>query len=437
MTKHLITSLIMLSSVFVTQFSSASLYPFNPSSPMYIGGGFNPFKPNEGYLDCIDYDNTKSLDTPNNRELYITVSKVESRKDFYSKTDFSASVSASYGPFSGSGSVNKMDEVSFNENDFHWVVVMKSNMGRWGLVNPRLQPSLSSMSDDQLYRRCGSEIVTQQSKGVMIYALVTVHNMSQSERHEFESQIGAGFNNVVYGASVAAKFKSIVQFSYAVGSVSMLVDAFGGEGIKRFADIVGGSTDQSFANFEKLPDLINAYVKDFNPQNAVPLDYTTTSLAAFKPDLQVKYSDFKTAEVGAIYIRYIDTLKTIEKIDNILSPNYGSDESLTDSVRSGLESARSLYLDNQYALYDAGRKCFNPTQDNFCKLPKISDIKVVWPRGNINKICTQKRDDALGKNYYPYEFYQMAVKRNLIPILDINDNGSLSIVGYNKCLDEY
>jgi hypothetical protein len=310
-------------------------------------------------------------------------------------------------------------------------------MGRWGLVNPRLKKTSSELSSDQLYVRCGSEIVTQQSVGVMIYALVTVHNVSQSERHELESKIGGGYKNVALSADVSAKYKSIVEFSYAVGTVSMLVEAFGGEGIKKFADIVGGGGPNDFANFEKLPDLINAYVKDFDPQNAVPLDYTTTSLAAFKTGLPARVGDFNSTEVGAIYVRYIDSVKTLERIDSLLSPNNSSEIVLSDSQRIGLEEARKLYQNNLNVLYSAGVECFNEKNNGQCKLPAIKDINVVWPKSDINKLCARKRDDALAKNYLPYEYYLMAVRRNLVPIIDFTQNGVLGVVGYNKCANEY
>jgi len=413
--------------------AQAADYTYHPSSPMYLSGGFNPYKPTEAYLECIDHEGIKPLDTPANRDLTITIDTVKSRHDLYSKTDMSASVSGSYGPFSGSASVNKLDEVTFNENDFNWIIVLKSDMGKYGLKNPRLSNTASNLSSDQLYARCGSEIVTQERRGVMLYAFVSVHNLSQSERHEMEATLDGGFNNAVYSVEASAKYRSILQFSYAIGTVSIRVHAQGGDGLSRLADIIGGG-ENNFANYGKLPDLVNAYVKSFNPANAVPLQYFTTSLNAFKAGLPTRYGDFHSAQVGQLYEKYLDTLKTIQRIDTLLSPNTTSDLILSDEQRNTLENIRSRYQINFEKLYVAGRRCFEEKAS--CSLPKVNDIKVTWPREDANKICDRKRDDALTKGYYPLNYYEMARSRNLVPIIG-HSNGKIGVIGYGDCNKEY
>jgi len=422
----------LLITVFICS-AQASDYTYHPSSPMYLSGGFNPYKPTEAYLECIDHDGIKSLDTPSNQNLTITIDTVKSRHDLYSKTDMSASVSGSYGPFSGSASINKLDEITFNENDFNWIIVLKSDMGKYGLKNPRLNNSLSNLPSMQLFSRCGSEIVTQERRGVMLYAFISVHNLSQSERHEMESTIGGGFNNTAFSAAASAKYRSILQFSYAVGTVSIRIQAQGGEGLSKLADIIGGG-ENNFANYGRLPDIVNDYVKSFNPSNAVPLQYFTTSLNAFKTGLPARFGDFQSALVGQLYEKYLDSLKTIQKVDSLLSPNNTNDINITDNDRKSLETVREVYQGNLEKLYAAGRLCFDDKSN--CLLPKINDVRVNWPKGDINKICSNKRDDALVKGYYPLNYYEMARKRDLVPIIG-HINNTIGIIGYGECMREF
>lgn len=412
----------------------AAQYSYHPLSPMYLGGGFNPFNPTEAYLRCLNPAKTIPLETPNNRDLSIQISVVKSRHDLYSKTDMSASVSGSYGPFSGGGSVTKMDEITFNENDFHWIIVLKSDMGKYGLENPQLTDEVKNMSSDQILNRCGSEIVTQERRGVMLYALVTVHNLSQSERHEMETKIGGGINTGIYSVAVSGKYKSILQFSYAVGTVSIALEAQGGSGIKDLADIIGGG-ENNFANYSKLPDIVNAYVKGFNPDNAVPLQYFSTSLTAFKTGVTLRSSDFQATQVGLIYEKYLDINKTISRIDTLLSPNNNTGIEISQHQRQELSDVRDIYEKYRDDLYDAGRKCFNEKL-NSCKTPKTREPVITWPKLNPNKLCKIKRDDVLLKGLYPQAYYNLAESRNLVPILGSTATG-IEIVGYYPCEEEY
>lgn len=425
--------LLSLLILFTMPSAQAADYTYHPSAPMYLGGGFNPYKPTEAYLDCIDHDGIKPLDTPANRELTITIDTVKSRHDLYSKTEMSASIAGSYGPFSGSGSVNKLDEITFNENDFNWIIVLKSDMGKYGLKNPRPNATLTQLSSAQSFDRCGSEIVVQERRGVIFYAFVSVHNLSKSERHEMEAAIDGGFNNSIYSIEASAKYKSILQFSYAIGTVSIRIHAQGGEGISKLADIVGGG-ENNFANYGRLPDLVKDYVKSFNPTNAVPLQYFTTSLNSFKAGLPAKYGNFHATQVGQLYEKYLDTQKTIQRIDAILSPNSTSGLVITDAERTALEVARQSYHENLEKLYITGRGCFDDKAP--CNLPKLSDYKINWPKEDPNNKCESKRDDALTKGYYPMDFYEIARSRNLVPIIG-HSKGKIGIVGYGHCSEEY
>lgn len=432
--KNFVKTFVHLFVVFFIGATQAAEYTYHPSSPMHLGGGFNPYKPTEAYLECVEHDGLKPLDTPANRELTITIDTVKSRHDLYSKTEMSAAVSGSYGPFSGSGSINKLDEITFNENDFNWIIVLKSDMGKYGLKNPRPNAELKQLSSAQAYDRCGSEIVVQERRGVMLYAFVSVHNLSQSERHEMESAIDGGFNNSIYSVEASAKYQSILKFSYAVGTVSIRVHAQGGAGLAELADIVGGG-ENSFANYERLPDLVNKYVKSFNPNTAVPLQYFTTSLKSFKAGLPTRYGDFHSALVGQLYEKYLDALKIVQRIDALLSPNANHDINISDTERTSLEGSRRRYQDNLDKLYTAGKSCFDE-KAAICSLPKISDFKIHWPKENIGRMCEKKRNDALSKGYYPQDYYEIASRRNLVPIVG-HTNGKIGIIGYGDCNKEY
>lgn len=426
--------LVPVCSLFGREAIQAAEYAYHPSSPMHLGGGFNPYKPTEAYLECVDHDGLKPLDTPANRELTITIDTVKSRHDLYSKTEMSAAVSGSYGPFSGSGSINKLDEISFNENDFNWIIVLKSDMGKYGLKNPRPNVELKQLSLTDAYDRCGSEIVVQERRGVMLYAFVSVHNLSHSERHELESVINGGFNNYIYSMETSAKYQSILKFSYAVGTVSIRVHAQGGAGLTELADIVGGG-ENNFANYERLPDLVNKYVKSFNPKTAVPLQYFTTSLKSFKANLPPRYADFRSAQVGQLYEKYLDALKAVQRIDALLSPNANSDVNISEAERTSLEGSRRRYQYNLDKLYTAGKSCFDE-KAALCSLPKLSDFKIHWPKENVERMCEKKRIDALNKRYYPHDYYEIAARRNLVPIIG-HTQGKIGIIGYGDCTKEY
>ena len=54
---------------------------------------------------------------------------------------------------SGEGSVQLENESTFQSDSLSWLLLFKSDYGRYVLRNPRLQPELSDMPEDLLYER--------------------------------------------------------------------------------------------------------------------------------------------------------------------------------------------------------------------------------------------------------------------------------------------
>lgn len=207
--------------------SIAGNYAYYPNSPLHMGGGYNPYLPDEIYLNCIEHDGEGPVDSDGATSTYVSLEQVKTREDFYRHIDFSASIAGSYKFYKGETSVQMESERAFHSDSFSWIVLFRSNYGRYILKNPRLKPEFSSYSHTELYQACGSEVAIHRNKSVMVYALFTIHNVSASERNRLETHFKGGANGGVWSASVESSYKKIVQEAAANNSVRLSVYALG------------------------------------------------------------------------------------------------------------------------------------------------------------------------------------------------------------------
>lgn len=434
MKKYILSSLLALSSI-----AQAGEYSYHDKSPMHLGGGFDPFRPTEDSPKCVEDFKAIPLDTQSNRKTSIIMDVVKSRTDLYSKVEMSMSSSASYGAFSGNFSYSSLDEIEFNEDSLNWIVLFKSDLGKYGF-SPTLKQEYKNYDNDELVYSCGSEVVTQERRGVMIYALVSVHNLSKNEKHFLEKSFSGSYGSGAFDASMDASYKSILNYSYAVGTVNVRIEAVGGPGIKNFAAAIGGKPN-SYANYENLPTIISSYISEFVSNNAVPVQYFTTPILKLKGISRSKNeSSFRGDRVAHLYEEYLSTLKEIKRIDDVLNNPKERSKFFADSFKNkkqGLIKSRSLLIDKMNSLYNDGVNCFNPALKNCSISPtSLNAVEIDWPELDKEKLCQQARDTALSKSLYNYSFYEMANEQNLVPNVELM-NGKIGINGYETCEDSF
>lgn len=99
---------LVFTTVLIHAPTNAEVYRYHPNSRLYIGGGFNPFEPNQGTLRCIIHDGIEQVDTSDDAAVHTEaiIKMVKSRKELYDEVGFSASIGGGFLFVSGEGSVS-------------------------------------------------------------------------------------------------------------------------------------------------------------------------------------------------------------------------------------------------------------------------------------------------------------------------------------------
>ncbi|HAG91027.1 MAG TPA: hypothetical protein DCL41_04105 [Bdellovibrionales bacterium] len=427
-------SLLVFTIALLGSVSQAAIYDYSPDSRLYMGGGFNPYKPTSGYLNCVEFDAQVSPDNDNNPNATysssVDIKQIKSRTDFYSFLNFSTSVSGSYSFMGGSASYSLLDERAFHSDSLTFMVLFKNDYGRFVLKNPRLKSEYKNLEQTKLVKTCGTEIVTEMRKGVMAYALFTIKNVNQSQRREIEAKLSASAGGSFWSASMDMNYKSVLRTALQASDISVSVRALGGTGIVDLNQIIGGSNDEQI-NLDKIPTILSQYVEKFRVSNAVPTQYTTTDIQAFRSDVSITTATFDQLTIGELFSTYEDFSSIIGRLQKIL---YGSDSTaydLTPQVRMDLEDKLLEYSNYRRKIKSAALLCL--TEGEICEVPPMLWPQVQWPRPRPNlRACVDMRDQAAAMGLLPQELYRMAEKRNLVPL--IAEDG-MSIEGWTSCED--
>lgn len=409
--------------------AQAGQYAYHPFARLYLAGGFNPYFPDRAYLPCIDHDGEHPVETDGAVGSEVEISLVTNRQDLYQKINISASLSGSYTFYSGSASERYEDEQAFHSDSLTWIVSFKTNYGHYALRNPRLSPSLSTMSEDDLYTRCGSEIVTERKKGVMLFALFTIKNLSQTRRTELERKFNASAKGPIWSAKMSAQYSSIFRSGMATSDISLKIHAVGGDGITNLTGLIKNGEENSFIAYEQLPQILSNYLSTMTARKAAPTQNVTALLTSFKPGVTPRYEDFKNGQLISLYTNYLNYSSVVNRIRSILvSPDDAF--IMSDEERIDLEKAESVYTNNMNLIYAAAKTCFTQSSEN-CRLPTTNNAKFVWPKARpTDEHCSSLRQYAYVRGLVSESIFKMATARNFAPIINA-ENGQIE--GWGEC----
>ena len=424
--------LALAAAVFSSTVAQAEQYQYLPEARLYLGGGYNPYYPREGFLECVEHDGVRPADTSGAASANVEMSLVKSREDLYSKLHFSMSLAGSYSFFSASGSLRIDNEDTFHSDSLTWIVLFEQNYGRYVLKNPRLKEEYKRTREADLYRSCGSEIVTEATKSSMVYALITVKNLSESHKRDMEATFGASMKGGLWSASMNGKFSSLLKTAMELTQVRVEIKAIGGKGITDLSDVVGGTAGDlnSYINYGNIPTVLNAYLKGMTSDNAVPTQFITTHLSRFRTSIKEDYNDFRSKQIERIYSKYLEAEDTVKKIDKILDGEDRVAYILDAPATTRLERSRGEYTDWLNQLNAAGESCFDRSKK--CDVPATRAAKVVWPAKNENYFCHLKRREAYDAGLVQPGLMDIAEKRNLRPIIEYRNNQPV-VEGWELC----
>lgn len=409
---------------------NAGIYNYHPSSPMYIGGGFDPFRPTNGFQECLVWDSIEAVDSRDGEsavDTSVLIETVRKKKDFYNKIEFSAQIQGSYGFLSGEGSVDMVDEYAFHSDSMTWVIVFKSDFGKFRLKNESLKGNLSTASPEDVIHRCGREVTVAQRLGVLVYAVITVKNLTESKRKEFEANLNVKSRGAIWSASMDTSYKKILRSALSASDFSVRVRAIGGGGIKDLSDLLGDeSSDDPFIVYNQIPSVMNEYINKLGADTAIPIQYTTADIDIYLSDKPTNKHSFDAIQFSKIFTSYERFSSYVNRIEDILYGHSSIYYDLSDQQRDDLFDTMTSHTKLRDQYYEAGLKCFDKTQK--CTAPQQVSERPHWPNMSYQIACEANRRSALEQEIVPLAFYEMAKRRELGFIIE---NGKM--VGQQKC----
>ena len=404
--------------IFICNHLYGAMYFYHPHSRMYLGGGYNPYKPESGYLQCIEYDEITSVNSPAAISSHVEMSHIQNMEELHSKIQFSSFLEGSYLFTKGKVSLNFDSSHIFSSDSLSWVIVFQTNYGMFTLKNPRLKSSFSNLTDLELIETCGTEIISEEKRSILLYAVLTIHNLSSSQRKQFKNQFSVDSSFSGFNISFQSKFDSFLQAATAMNHLSLKIFTLGGRGIVDMADLLNY---ESHLEYKQVIKNMHQYLQNVDQKYAVPTAFISTDLHAFYPSLKHKTPLFKKEVLTKLYHRYEELQTKRKKIKNLFD-NPQIDVS-TNNNPTVLQNHLSFYEQALNKVHNHANKCFDQHKQLECFVPHIEEPFIEWSKyKKSNSRCEQLRKIVLNKKIISEEFYQMASRRDFIPVLGPNDS---------------
>ena len=394
---------------FVVQTLYAEMYFYHPHSRLYLGGGYNPYTPTKGYLRCIEYDSIKSINSPAAISTRVDMSRIQSLSELHRKINFSSFLEGGYLFTKGQTSLEFDRSSIFSSNSLSWLIIFQSNYGLFTLKNPRLSSRYLKLSEGELLERCGSEIITEEKRSILLYAILTLHNLSSSKKEQLKTQFNMDISSFGLSASFQSKFNSFIDAATAMNHLSLNIFTLGGKGLTDMADLL----DQTHhLDYKHILHKMHQYLKQLTRDYAVPTYFVSTSLHAFSHELKEKIPIFKRKTLTRLYHQYNQLAITRKKLKQLLT----HERTYPKAIYQHLTNSLLFYDQTLNEVQQIASHCFDINQQAKCLAPMIKEPQIHWPQSEPSLTCEAKRKLALNKKLISKEFYHMAVRRHFVPI---------------------
>ena len=359
----------------------ADVYNYHPASSLTLGNGFDPSHPTEPYIrKCLDYTKTINIDsTGGTADGDYQLKVISDRATLYRTTHLSASLDASYGFFSANGSTDSDKSFSSSEDSLTWIAQAQVTFGRFQPVDPLANPRITDLSAGDIRAVCGTELVTQETRGVIATITYTFHNLSADQKTKLSDAISASASYFGGKTNVKAGYDETVEETRKHSSLSVQVTVRGGKGTNAIATVIGADSDLT-----QIRTALQSYITTATEENAAPFQYQTSSISQYYPKVGVPVlSSGRDDALTALYATYLDIEQNVKRISDVTkSPVLPEDLYLnsfvTDKQRKDLLRDQRLFGSALVAIRQQAKQCL--TNDTKCRPYDISALpRVKWP----------------------------------------------------------
>lgn len=383
-------------------------YGFHPKSRLYLGGGYDKFNPSKAFLRCLKYDGIESISQNKAVTSSFEITGVSSAHEFHQKIGFSSFLEGSYLFTKGEASVSYDFEENFSQNSLTWLVMLKADYGNFVLKNPRLDPKSLTLPTKFLMSRCGRELVTEEKRSIMVFSLLSLKDIKQSQKKKLEAKLSILSKGPMFDVSFTSAYKDFMSKASSMGEISMKIFSHGGKGLSEFKNLLNL---KAFMSYHKILETFNAYIKSMDAHAAAPIFYMTSDLESFV-ERKISLPLFRRQTLLEIYFRYQSLSSKVYKINSLLDSFELSSEEFDYYERIRRKAYASLNH-----LKKSAQNCFDLTRQEGCFYPE-EEVDPVTSKNLRDLRCEKLRLKALDFSLIEKDFYQMAKRRNFYPMFD-------------------
>lgn len=400
----------LLLSIFYQEVSFSQYYGFHPSSRLYLGAGYDALMPTKAFLNCLTFDGVRS--TSGNRPLssVLEITGINSSRELHEKVGFSSFLEGSYLFMEGKASMSYDFEKDFSGSSFNWLVVLRADYGSYVLENPRIIPEFLDLEPALFEERCGNEFVIEEKRSVMVFAVMSLKNVNESEKKDLQAKLSFAAGGAGFDVSFGAAYKNFMSKASALGEISIKINSYGGKGLSSFKDLLHL---ESFMDYQRVLNTFSQYVENMDAEDAFPSLSITTGVESFRRASESPFR-FKKSVLVDLYYSYQFLSRYLKNVHDLLNSLDLSPEEFESYYR---EKERVFtYL---YELEERAKSCFDSDSQEACTY-KADTRELDFRKLMSHLSCEEVRQRALKEEKINEDFYFMSKRRNFIPIFKNN-----------------
>jgi hypothetical protein len=427
-TNRLIRNLIpLLALVSTTAFAQ---YKYFPDSPLRMGVGYNPYMPNQAHNNCLKESEIGSELGDKGKVVYIEgdVSLIEKRKTLYEALNFDFAMSAKFA-LGRVGANVRLDESSmFQSNSLTWAIKFTADFGKFYFKKKELHPEFDKLSLFELYQKCGTEIIADGIRMGLVYALVTVNNLSESQKSALEGSLNFKYGNSDNNVTAKTKISKLSDKLATFKNVHVQFKAFGGEDLLDLSTKIKASGSLSVGDIEQIETVAIEYLGTINKDNAPYVTFFPTPIGKLAKNKvgwvdwlvgnKVSNKLFAEGEIKKMYDQYLTNESDLTRINKILVKGDMTKFNVNQETIKYLEKMRDFLIAEMKKIEAAAAICFDETKD--CHSPVFKPRSIAWPGSNPSYYCHAAMVDAKNENLVSDELQAWLNKKGMGPKLTVD-----------------
>lgn len=351
MKKHILIPLFLLMTMpcFAqneANYSEQYYYDFHPLTALALGRTFDPNHLDDGKISPIKFTE-KIVDINNEKGSLMSsfdVYLVQNQEQLNWAFNYDSKYSARYFKVKASGSFSILNNFEFKKNSAYLVINARSEFSRTAIDNIELTDLAKQYQSKpaEFKKNFGTRIVTMVRKGISVWILVSIDNVSYDllNRIQYSANASGKFGPLSGSAEINVKN----ELNYMKNSKELnikIISSGGSVSNGEYEKILNSIKSASMNNFNEIKEAITEAIfnpNSYNINNAVPIGFFTTSIAALvsgaASDVPINPTYEKTL------LRLVNLYNKIEhrilKMNNIKSGNDPLSQVISEDSKNNL-----------------------------------------------------------------------------------------------------